>query len=135
LSGGGGNLTFPIEAGDTCLIFFNDVNMDTWIASGNAGAPPLDARLHSFSDAIVLVGLRAFPQALANYFTTGVRLHFEGTKIELTNKIKLANDATDLKTLLDGLIDLIAAAQVGGVPLSNAAAISAYKTTVGTLLT
>lgn len=151
LGGGGGAITFPIAAGDSCLVFFNDVNMDTWISSANTGAAPADARLHSFSDAIVLVGVNSFPQALASYFTDGIRIAFGKSKIELTDTIKLANDMTDLKTLINGLIDLIAAITVlpgtftapsGGGPVTgvsgapvNASTITAYKTQIGELLT
>lgn len=142
LGGGAGHLTFPIAAGDSCLVFFNDVNMDTWVSSGNQGSPPENGRLHSFSDAIILVGLSAFPQALADYFTTGIRLSFGSSKIELTSTLKLANAVTDLKAVIDGLIDLIAAITVTpgtlagpSSPPLNAAAISAYKTTVAGLLT
>jgi len=138
LGGGDGHLTFPVEAGDTCLVFFNDRNMDIWVASGNVGAAPDDERAHAFADAIALVGLRAFPHALANFKTDGVGLYFGSTLVELDTKVKIANGTTDLKTLINGLIDLIAAATVtvSGVPtpLNNASAISAYKTTIAGLL-
>lgn len=137
LGGGKGQITFPISAGDSCLIFFNDVSMDKWIATGNLGTVPDSQRLHSFSDAIVLVGLNSFPQAaLLEYFADGSQWKYDTTAIELTDKIKLYNAATDLKTVLNSLIDQIAAITVPalGSPPSNAASILAIKTTLAGLL-
>lgn len=87
LQGGGGRLTFPIEAGDSALIFFNDVNMDSWVTTGSTGAPPADPRSHSYADAIALVGLNAFPQALTDYFTDGVELALGDGKLQFTDSL------------------------------------------------
>lgn len=107
LGGGAGHLTFPIAAGDSCLVLFNDVNMTTWIATGNTGAQPANGRLHSFSDAIVLVGISAFPQALSGYFADGVELYNEDTSIQLSDKVRIENAATDIKTVLESLNSLM----------------------------
>lgn len=56
ISGGGAGLFMPIKKGDTAIILFNDVDMDNFIASKNVAIPDSD-RLHSFSDAIALVGI------------------------------------------------------------------------------
>lgn len=134
MGGGKGRLTFDISPGDDCLALFNDRNMDTWIQAGQVKEPASN-RLHAFSDALVIVGFRPFCRALSNYFVGGTELAHDQTTIQLTSKLKLANAVTDLKTMVNGLIDLVAAAQVSGVPLSNAAAITAYKVQVGALLT
>lgn len=94
MQGGGGRLTFPIEPGDNCLILFNDVNMDTWVSSGNTGAAPTDARSHAFADAIALVGLNPFNNALSDYFEDGVELaSTEGSSLQLSDVVDLTADA------------------------------------------
>src|SRR4051812_16776768 len=35
LSGGGGVITMPIKAGDTCLVLFHDRDFDLWFETGN----------------------------------------------------------------------------------------------------
>src|ERR1700743_1822688 len=40
LGGGGGYLSFPIEAGDECLILFNDRDMSNWYGTGSTSSPP-----------------------------------------------------------------------------------------------
>lgn len=72
-SGGGFTLTFPIQEGDECLLFFNDRQLDNWFAQG-AGQAPTIGRLHDLSDAFALVGIRSSPRALAGVSTASVQL-------------------------------------------------------------
>lgn len=66
LQGGSSYITMPIAAGDTCLVLFNDRDMDTWLQTGQT-AVPLSNRIHSINDAMALVGLRSLVKTLANY--------------------------------------------------------------------
>jgi len=74
MGGGNGALTFPIAPGDECIVMFNDRDLDNWFHSGNIGTPVNSSRLHSFSDAMILVGLRSMPNVLVDYNATGVEL-------------------------------------------------------------
>lgn len=146
LQGGGGRLTFPIEPGDNCLILFNDVNMDTWVSSGNTGAPPTDARSHAFADAIVLVGLNSLNNPLSDYFEDGVELaSTDGASLQLTDKIKLLNSATDLRTALTQLTTALSTfatatsvaviePTLGPASAALVTALSTYSTTLASLL-
>ena len=58
--GGGYLLTFPVHAGDECLLVFCERQIDNWHQHGNIQTPS-DFRLHDISDAIALVGLRSQP--------------------------------------------------------------------------
>ncbi len=75
LQGGGGYLTFPIVAGDTCLLLFCDRDIDVWIEAGLVNPPPSE-RLHDLNDAIALVGLNNLQDVIAGYSTTKVSLSF-----------------------------------------------------------
>lgn len=107
LGGGGGALTFPIQSGDECLVLFNDRDMDTWFSSGTTTSPNSTARLHNFSDGIVLVGLRSTPNILLNYDTTRTvlrnKLGTAGVGVG-TSLIKIFNATTTLNTLLQSLV-------------------------------
>ena len=136
LGGGDSALTFPIAQGDECLVLFNDRDLNNWF-SGASGGPVATGRLHSISDGLIIVGVRSLANVVQNYDTTRAVLRKGNAMVGVGDElIKIANELTTLKTVINGLIDLIAAATVapGGGPLLNAAAISAYKTTVGTLL-
>jgi hypothetical protein len=99
LGGGGFSLTFPVEPGDECLVLFNDRDIDTWFA-GSSSSPNPTGRLHSFSDAIVLVGLRSLPNVILNPDTDGVavRNRLGTTKIVVRDdEVEFAVGAFTLK--------------------------------------
>lgn len=71
--GGGFTLTFPVAAGDECILLFNDREIDNWYLTGQVAAPT-SPRLHDFSDAVALVGLRSKPRALGGISATTTQL-------------------------------------------------------------
>lgn len=72
--GGGVTLTFPIVAGDECLVVFSARCIDAWFQQGfvpgqagqavNGHQPmdPPDLRMHNLSDGFALVGVRSLPR-------------------------------------------------------------------------
>ncbi len=87
LGGGSANLTFPVAQGDECLLLFNDRDFDNWF-SGLSNAPVATPRLHAFTDAIALVGLRSLPNVLSDFDTDRAVLGYD-------NNAKLAVGADD----------------------------------------
>lgn len=106
LSGGAAVITVPIAAGDECLVLFNDRDLDNWFETG-APAQPNTARMHSLSDGMALVGFRSKRNPVAAYSMTDLELRFAGGKISIAQKIRIANAATDLKTVFDQLITVL----------------------------
>lgn len=97
LTGGTASLNMPPVKGDTCIILFNDRSIDNWFLTGEV-AVPSSSRMHSLSDGMCLVGVR--PLTNPPSFSVG--------KVGInagTNLLELKNSITDLKTLVDGLID------------------------------
>jgi len=62
-SGGGYSLTFPITAGDECLVIFSDFCIDGWWQSGGVQSQ-LDRRRHDLSDGFAFVGFKSKPNAV-----------------------------------------------------------------------
>ncbi len=137
LQGGGGAIQMPIQSGDQCIVLFSDRNIDAWFKNGGMAAP-LNARAHDIADGIALVGINALTSSLSNYEAGKLKILFNGADIEMASGIiTIKNTMTTLLTLLDGLIDVIAALQVNGpIPLTAASitTLNAYKTTLATLL-
>ncbi len=97
-----GGLTSPVITGDECLALFNDRDIDNWL-NGSSNSAVATARLHSFSDAILLVGIRSLANVIPDFNTaapelrnrsgtsrvavgeTGVTVDFNGNQINLTN--------------------------------------------------
>lgn len=99
MQGGGASITMPIEQGDHCIVLFNDRNIDSWYTTG-AITTPDDNRLHSIADGIVLVGLNPITEPVL-HSTSCVTIN------GATNKVAIKNNATDLKTLITNLTNLV----------------------------
>lgn len=70
--GGDSFINMPIEAGNYCLVLFNDRNIDDWWETGNI-AVPNDTRKHHLSDGIAIIGLNPNTQAL-EYDSSNIRI-------------------------------------------------------------
>jgi hypothetical protein len=109
--GGGGTLTFPIQAGDECVILFNDRDINNWFA-GAANGDLESSRLHSTADGIALVGVRSLQNSLADYDEERAALSYRAGgvvqgKIGVKDKILIKNLTVDFKTQLDLLLTAI----------------------------
>ena len=85
MNGGGGRLTFPIAAGDTCLILFCDRDIDSWFNAGLT-AVPNSGRVHDINDAICLVGLYNLPDKLTDYNASELEIKFSTGLITVNDR-------------------------------------------------
>jgi hypothetical protein len=99
-SGGGARVTFPIAAGDTCVVHFADTDIDNWFASGTSSLLPNTSRAHSLSDGFVEVGFRSAANPVPDYSTDSADFHGGAHKLDIKN-----NGGT-----LKGLLDLLSIA-------------------------
>ena len=94
LGGGGGGVTFPIAAGDECLLLFNDRDIDNWF-NGSSNSPPATARLHAFTDAFALIGVHSLATSVASYSTDSVTFFYGSVKFQLyTDKVLITLSET-----------------------------------------
>ena len=104
-NGGGAGITMPISQGDSCLVLFNDRDIDNWF-SGSNGAPLATSRKHSLSDGVVLVGLNNKSSLIQNYDTDNVNIYNGDSSIKIkTDKIVIDNGTDQLGALLRELVD------------------------------
>ena len=71
--GGGFVLTFPVAAGDECLLVFSERAIDHWFETGKV-APPSDTRTHSLSDGFAIVGVSSLPRVVSGFNASSVEL-------------------------------------------------------------
>ncbi|WP_036769313.1 phage baseplate assembly protein V [Photorhabdus australis] len=71
--GGGVTLTFPVKAGDECLVVFADRCIDFWWQSGGV-QEPVDERQHSLSDAFAIVGPQSQSKRISGISTSTAQL-------------------------------------------------------------
>lgn len=70
---GGYSLTFPVKAGDECLLVFSDMCIDGWWQSGGV-QNQAEKRRHDLSDACAILGITSVPKALKNVCMEGVQI-------------------------------------------------------------
>jgi hypothetical protein len=109
--GANGGFTYPIIIGDTCLVLFNDRDIDNWFESGNIQKPNTN-RMHNLSDGIAIVGIKNKQNALSDFDNSKTTMNYQETKIELDDKAKIENATRNLKTLIDDLINELKALTV-----------------------
>ena len=92
-SGGGFTLTFPLVAGDECVLYFSERAIDLWWQNGiglgdGEAVQPAEYRTHDLSDAFVQVGVSSVPKVPGNISTTAVELR------STTNASKVSIDGS-----------------------------------------
>lgn len=91
--GGGYCLTFPVSAGDNCLLEFCDKGISTWLYEGkgkigkfSSGIPKADYfRSYNINDAVCHVGFNPIPQAIKNFNASATELR----NVDRTQRITL----------------------------------------------
>ena len=139
LCGSQGRVTFPISAGDSCLVLFNDRDIDNWY-SGGQSMPPRTDRNHAFSDAIALVGIHNKQNQISDYLNNGTELKYGSSTIKLeSNKVTVTNGTAKIE-LSGGTVTITASSVVvdaptttfsGAVAITGAASISGGLTVQG----
>ncbi|HCB1175004.1 TPA: hypothetical protein NQF68_004250 [Klebsiella pneumoniae] len=113
--GGGCTLTFPVKAGDECLVIFADRCIDFWWQSGGI-QEPVDDRMHDLSDAFCIVGPQSQAKKISGISTSAVELRSDdgGTKLSLNPSSGEINgtapggfNLNGLKILADGRLQLV----------------------------
>lgn len=102
-SGGGFVLTFPVAAGDNCLLMFCDKGISHWLYEGknkigkfSSGVPKNEYfRAYNLNDAVALVGFNPIPSAITS---------FNSTSPELRNKTRTQR----ITLVADGKIEVVA---------------------------
>lgn len=129
-SGGGALLTFPVAAGDQCVILFNDRDIDAWFAAGGAN-PPNSSRMHSLSDAVAIVGLFGKANEIADLNADDLELRFAGSKISITaaGVVGMTRGSSRIQINADGSIS------IDGGPLNLANGADTLKAALDLLFT
>jgi len=91
--GGGVTLTFPVKAGDECLLVFSDRCIDFWWQNGGV-QESVDSRMHDLSDAFAIVGPQSQAQKISGISTSAAQFRSDdgSTYLEIdptTKKMKI----------------------------------------------
>ena len=117
-SGGGVTLTFPVSAGDECLVVFASRCIDSWWQLGGSQVPA-EIRMHDLSDGMVFPGFKSTPNVITSINPTKAQLRTNAgtTLVEIdpgSGDIKI--QSTSKVTLTAPVIDLNGTVNINGVP-------------------
>ncbi|HBA9508764.1 TPA: translation initiation factor IF-2 [Escherichia coli] len=101
--GGGCTLTFPVKAGDECLVIFADRCIDFWWQSGGI-QEPVDDRMHDLSDAFCIVGPQSQARKISGINTSATQLRSD----DGSTYFELNPDTRKIKIVAPGGLDVVA---------------------------
>lgn len=133
VGGSQARITWPVNVGDTCTIWWSAASLARWVALGQGVTDPGDDRRHDVSDAICLVGLHSPAKPPTDAPANAIVLHAAGG---ITIKLGSSGANKPLLTTDDGttfMNALGAAITAQSTNPPGAAALSALKTALQTL--
>ncbi len=101
--GGGCTLTFPVKAGDECLVVFADRCIDFWWQSGGI-QESVDDRMHDLSDAFCIVGPQSQARKISGINTSATQLRSD----DGSTYFELNPDTRKIKIVAPGGLDVVA---------------------------
>lgn len=106
--GGGVTLSFPIAAGDECLVIFSARCIDAWWQLGGVQVQA-ELRMHDLSDGMVIPGFSSVPNVEPSLSTTKAQLRNKAgtTYVEVDPNGEVTVKATVKVTLQAPAIDLV----------------------------
>lgn len=132
--GGKMSITFPVAAGDECLVVFASRCIDSWWQSGEIG-PQAMLRMHDLSDGFAFAGFSSNPKVISDIDPDKLVIRNEsgGTKItvdpegniDLTSTVKVTVNSEDLEinadTRIVGKLIVIGNVETAGTVQNNGA--------------
>jgi hypothetical protein len=100
--GGGCTVTFPLAAGDECLVVFASRCIDAWWYSGGVGVQA-ELRMHDLSDGFCIPGPRSQPRTLTGISESALQIRAD----DGSAYVEVGTSAPhDVKVLTAGNVDI-----------------------------
>ena len=108
----------PINIGDTVLLMFSQRSLDLWVdTEGQDPVNPDDYRKHHFNDAIAIIGLFTFPQAIND--SSKHTLPHDTSDLVIAHNIGTPEEC-EIRLKSDGSVTMTSILSVGTVaPITN----------------
>lgn len=78
------SIQVPVEADDDCIVLFCDGDLDNWV-EGKGYIPAFSQDRHGLNGAVALLGIKNILTKVDNYITSGVRIKYKNSEIELND--------------------------------------------------
>ena len=118
-AGAGHSMTFPIAAGDECLVHFASRCIDNWWANGGV-QPQAELRMHDLSDGFAALGYRSRPRAIGAVSTSSLQLRSDDgqTLVDVNGATRVVTmNAAGTVIKVDGTQQVIGMSAANGVTI------------------
>lgn len=78
------SIQVPVQAGDSCIVLFCDGDLDNWV-EGKGYVPAFSQDRHGLNGAVALLGIKNILTKVDNYITSGIRIKYKNSEIEITD--------------------------------------------------
>ena len=124
---GGGDyvMTFPVSAGDECLVVFGSRCIDSWWGQGansptSVQPPQADWRMHDLSDGFAIVGPRSLPRKLSGVSTNTSQWR----NLAQTCYVELTETQVNIVAALGLFVDTINASVLNVTTINNVTSVN-----------
>lgn len=114
---GGASITFPVNAGDYCLLIFCERSLDNFLSTGQQSTPT-DPRKFDLSDGVAIMGLLPFTENSPVASNNELLIAYGGSEIKITsngdvtiktaNKVAIGNMSVEVLDVLSQALSFIA---------------------------
>lgn len=125
---GGWCITFPVTKGDEVLVHFSERAIDEWRKKGGVQDVPY-WRLHSYSDAIGVIGLCSEPRVIEKFDKENFQIRNEDNDVSITMN---TGKIVEIKSPVEVIFDVPLVTFTGNTKVDGNTDIDGNLTTVGT---
>lgn len=121
-------ISFPVNEGDSCLIIFCERSIDQWVTQGGQ-VTPIDPRQFNPSDAVAIMGLYPFSDAIPlqnnddfviSHAGSTITIKSDGEiDIKTAGKVAIGTPTTEVLQVLSTLMTYLQGAAVTGTTLGG----------------
>lgn len=112
------SIQVPVEEGDDCIVLFCDGDLDNWV-EGKGYVPAFSQDRHGLNGAVALLGIKNILTKVDNYITSGVRIQYKGSEIELNNTGITINGNVTVNGTIKSTGEITATGTLGEIGLTT----------------
>lgn len=112
------SIQVPVEEGDDCIVLFCDGDLDNWV-EGKGYVPAFSQDRHGLNGAVALLGIKNILTKVDNYITSGVRIQYKGSEIELNDNGIVINGNVTVNGTIKSTGEITGTGAMGEIKLTT----------------
>ena len=112
------SIQVPVQSGDSCIVLFCDGDLDNWV-NGDGYIPAFSQDKHGLNGAIALLGITNLLTKVENYITSGIRIKYKGSELELNDSGITINGNVTVNGTIKSSGEITATGTLGEIGLTT----------------